>query len=489
MSLKLIQQFHQTIAKHGMLRAGDRLGVAVSGGADSVALLRLLHSLRSELGVTLCVAHFNHQLRGSESDDDEAFVASLAKALGLQLFASRANVARLARQNGWNLEDAGRRLRYGFFAELVQQGIATRIATAHTADDQAETVLTRIVRGTGLSGLAAIYPIRGNIIRPLLNVRRAELRHYLAGIQQEWREDPSNRDTRRLRARVRQQLLPHMEQDFSQTIVGRLSALAGLAQDDAAFWSALIEQACTRFVEKTANARSINAQHLLRPLQWAPDCCLGSDDPWRALTQRIIRRLHSEVATRAGELSQKHVEQVIQLAERGESGKTVKLPGSVCVRRELGRLSFAAFSTERQVPSTAGEDLEYSYVIQLPAHGSASISVAELGRQFHLKVIDWPARERETRGAGAVLDTERLRPPLVLRNWKAGDAYRPNGRRSFQKLGDMFSVSRIGRSERSLWPVLTSAGQVIWAAQMPVAAEYSVNDVTQKGLWIFEDDR
>src|SRR5580704_3109561 len=173
----------EAIARHGMFRPGDRVGVAVSGGADSVALLRLLVDLRAELGVFLTVLHFNHQLRGAESDADEAFVAALAAQLGIEFVGGREDVAAAAREHRWNLEDAARRLRYAFFrSALIGPGGAarlTRVAVAHSADDQAETVLARLVRGTGPAGLAAIYPVMDFVVRPLLEIRRGELREYL----------------------------------------------------------------------------------------------------------------------------------------------------------------------------------------------------------------------------------------------------------------------------------------------------------------------
>src|SRR6185369_4687959 len=173
-----------------LLRPGDRLGVAVSGGADSVALLRALLELRSELGVVLSVVHFNHKLRSDESDTDEAFVRDLAAAHQLDLHSSEANTRRFAREKDLSLEAAARDLRYAFFGRLIKEGRLNKIATAHTLDDQAETVLLRIFRGTGTSGLAGIQPqlkvANGTIIRPLLQTRRADLRTYLETIQQPW---------------------------------------------------------------------------------------------------------------------------------------------------------------------------------------------------------------------------------------------------------------------------------------------------------------
>src|SRR4029077_1332043 len=189
MEKKLRQQLQETIRRHGMISAGDRVGVAVSGGADSVALLLLLDELRSSLGISLVVLHLNHLLRGTESDADERFVVELARERGLDCISASEDVAAAAHREGWNLEDAARRLRYAFFERAVRDERATRVAVAHTADDQAETVLARLIRGTGTTGLAGIHPIIGSVVRPLLDVRRQELKNYLARRDQKWRED------------------------------------------------------------------------------------------------------------------------------------------------------------------------------------------------------------------------------------------------------------------------------------------------------------
>src|SRR6201999_4365761 len=159
-------------------RAGDTVGVAVSGGADSVALLLLLLELRHELEIVICVVHLNHQLRGRAADRDEKFVASLAKHHRLDSFIARVDVAAQAKREKSNIEDAARRARLDYFAALVKQGNVARIATAHTADDQAETVLAHILRGSGLAGIAGIHPVNGSVVRPLLGIRRAALRVY-----------------------------------------------------------------------------------------------------------------------------------------------------------------------------------------------------------------------------------------------------------------------------------------------------------------------
>lgn len=490
MSLPLVTLLKNTIKRDGMLRAGDRVAVAVSGGADSVALLRLLEDSRESLGVTLCVAHFNHQLRGKDSDADERFVRALARERGIEFVAGREDVAAAAKRQGWNLEDAARRLRYGFFSRLVANGDATQVATAHTADDQAETVLARLIRGTGLAGLSAIYPVRDTIIRPLLEVRRKDLRDYLSTIHQEWREDASNADTRRLRARIREQLLPQIERDFSPAIVNTLSGLAALARDDERFWHMLVQERCNYTVKRSDGESRILVRDILRPTGsvglHSADEFVGRN-PFRALTQRIIRQLFADISKERGELSRKHVEQVIRLAERGASGSTVELPGGVRVRREFDHLVFSRADPAPVAKTERSPRRSYAYSVDVPKRGSTTITVAELGKRFRLKVIDWPMRERETNRRGVILDAERLRSPVMLRSWKPGDAYLPSGRRQKRKLSRMLIAGRIAGAQRSLWPVLTSEGRIAWADRMPPAEEFSTSEATRTGLWILED--
>src|SRR5438045_7245071 len=173
---KLVRSLLACIQSQELLRPGDRVGVAVSGGADSVALLLLLLELRAKLGVVLSVIHFNHKLRGKASDADEKFVARLAAKHGLEFHAASIEVAKKAKKERANLEDAARRARYDYFRSLAESGVCKRIAVAHTADDQAETVLAHLFRGTGLAGLGGIHPISGPVVRSLLGVRRNELR-------------------------------------------------------------------------------------------------------------------------------------------------------------------------------------------------------------------------------------------------------------------------------------------------------------------------
>lgn len=496
MRVPLEQSVLATIQNSRMLAAGNRVGVAVSGGADSTALLRLLHRLRDDLGITLAVVHFNHALRGTESEADAAFVAELAGALELEFLAAREDVGAEAARQGWNLEDAARRMRYAFFERVISERQATHIAVAHTADDQAETLLAHLIRGTGPTGLGGIHPVAGVIVRPLLGTRREILRKYLHANGQTWREDSTNRDVQRTRARIREQLLPVLERDFSSAIVGHLSELARFAREEGNFWDALVEDRVQALARTDNEGIRVEVHALLTPFTLrtssmenlaAPKC--NEFGPLRMLTERLVRRLYEVVRGNRRELGADHVEQVVRLASGSSSGHHVELPGGITVRRNFGELIFSRSGTIRQSNSNgAGKQANaYQYVVSLPLCGTATVSIPELGKCFRLKVIDWPVTESDTKRDANALDADLLRSPLILRNWRPGDAYRPRGRRHELKLKSMFLAGRVPSGERTAWPVLESGGRVIWAQGMPAAEDFRARENTRTGVVIEED--
>jgi tRNA(Ile)-lysidine synthase len=479
MGQSLVSRVQRAIEKEGFLRAGERVGVAVSGGADSAALLLLLVELRKQLGIVLSVVHFNHKLRGKDSDGDEKFVAKLTEKHGVAFHAGRADVAAKAKSNKANLEDTARRARYEFFARLVEDGRVDKVAVAHTADDQAETVLAHILRGTGLAGLGGIHPAVGRVVRPLLGVRRAELRAYLRSKKQTWREDATNRDTTRMRARIRKKLLPVLEKQFQPAVVQHLSSLADLARDDEAFLNMFAEARLNTIFEQA---------HLLDGADLNADCArisvgdlIDSARTASAISRRMVRLLVKRVKPGMGQLSGEHVRAVLELAAHGENGKLLPLPGGVEVRREQDSLIFSARdSIARRKPP------EFERAINLCGKG-IEVSVPELGCVFRFRVIDWPAKRGDTIEKEFVLDRDALQSPLVLRNWRPGDKLRPCGHRSAHKLKRLLNQKRVSRWEREGWPVLTSGGVLAWARGFPAAAEFAASEKTRSGVVITEE--
>jgi tRNA(Ile)-lysidine synthase len=480
-----------SLQRQEMMRPGDRVGVAVSGGADSVALLLLLLELRDQLGIVLSVVHFNHKLRGKASDADEQFVAGLAARHGLEFHSASVDVAKKAKKERANLEDAARRSRYDYFRSLAESGVCRPIAVAHTSDDQAETVLAHLLRGTGLAGLGGIHPVVGPVIRPLLGVRRDELRRFLRSRKQAWREDATNRDTKRMRARIRRKLLPWLQKQFQPAIVEHLSTLAELAREDEADLEGQAELRVLALARETKRGLGIPAREIAgpRPAPRNPvkenseDCGMASSSA--GVRKRMVRHMVANVKTRAGQLGANHVETVLELARGGQSGSSLSLPGGVEVRRERDKLFFLAAGKTEKTSSPAAHR-EYEYKIDL-AKGAAEVSVAELGCVIRLRVIDWPPKRGETSKDTVVLDRDRLRFPMVLRNWRPGDRLRPPGHRSAHKLKRLLNEKRVSRWERDGWPVLTSGDVLVWARGFAVAAEFAANERTRAAIVIAEE--
>jgi len=240
------------IREKQLLRAGVRVALACSGGADSVALLHVLAELREQLGIVLSVAHFHHQIRGAEADADQQFVEELAAKLQVNFYPGTGNAPRHAEESKISLETAARELRHEWFAALIKQNKADKIATAHTLDDQAETVLMRILRGTGTRGLAGIAPTQAtrHLVRPLLATTRREIEEYLKAKGQSWREDSSNLDLGHTRNRVRHVLLPLLEQEFNPAIRQTLTDLADLAHAEEDYWNNELSRVWPRLIHE-----------------------------------------------------------------------------------------------------------------------------------------------------------------------------------------------------------------------------------------------
>jgi tRNA(Ile)-lysidine synthase len=514
----LASRVRTAIRRQTLIRAGDRVGVAVSGGADSVALLLLLLELRGELGIALSIAHFNHKLRGRASDADEKFVAKLAAKRQLAFLVGRTDVAARAKGEKANLEDTARRARYEFFESLVTHGHASRIAVAHTADDQAETVLAHILRGTGLAGLGGIHPVAGNVVRPLLEIRRADLRAYLRAKKQSWREDATNSDTGRTRARIRSKLIPLLEKQFQPEAVRHLVGLAELARMDEAFLDALTEQRFAQLTERNAVGVRLSIRELLgrgekeftkamtrtsdgiatddnifarRTTNLRISSTEGAEDTERnraeknALTKRLVRRIVREVKSAAGQLNAGHVNAVLDLAENGQSGKVLQLSGGVEVRRELDALFFCP-RHGKKTKADAKSTVQFEHELQI-SNLPAAIRVPELSCVFRFRVIDWPAKRGQTSYRDSVLDRDALRFPVVLRSWRPGDKLQPLGHQRAHKLKRLLNKERVSRWEREGWPVLTSGGFLAWARGFPVAAEFAPGEKTRAGIVIAEE--
>lgn len=435
------------ISRYNMLGPGDRVIAAVSGGADSVFLLLALKEIAPRTGATLAgVAHLNHKLRGEASDADETFVEKLAAECGVLFFRDTARVS----EAPGNLEQAARRARLEFFAKLIRGGKADRIATGHTRDDQAETVLFRMLRGSGLAGLAGILPVtREGLIRPLLETPRAEIEAFLRQRGIAWQEDATNRESRFARNRIRHGLLPRLEREWNPELRASLARMAELAGEEERWWNARIRKLAQKTVVARSGGIEIAAEVLTRLS--------------RAVSRRLVRELIRRVGRRSAEFE--HVERILDLAGSPRGSGLLELPGLI-VTRSFGWLRFmprfaAAPATEAPlaVPIQAGSGFCGRY----PWDGSV-LCLEVIGGVGGLRQSGPPGCAR-LKGKGQAI------AHLELRAWKDGDHYRPWGRPRDQKLKEMFQKARIPSWKRGFWPIVTNGSKILWAREFGPAAD------------------
>lgn len=453
-----------------LLKAGDRVGVAVSGGADSVALLRVLLELRGELGIVpVAVLHFNHRLRGHDSDEDERFVRALAERHGLEFRGAQADTAAVAQRAREGIEAAARRLRYDFFAGMLPLLPLDVVATGHTLHDQAETVLMRLLRGAGTRGLAGIFPRQvvalhqgaghAAIVRPLLAVPRPAVLDYLQALGQDFREDASNRDFKFLRNRIRHELLPLLARDYNPRVVEALAQTAEVARAEQQHWEREVGEAARRLVRWKAvappGAGYLSPATSPDPRQAAERERFGSGHGlllevpgFLALSPAVQRHLLRDACSRMGfSPSFEQVEELRALA--GKRGGTLELPAGVLVVRERDELRlWVPHGARAAGPRAAGRAAGAAYEYELPVPGE--VEVRELG----IRLV--------AAGQGT---------PLLVRNWRAGDRFFPPHSRGPRKVKELLTEKKVTGRERALWPVVAAGARIVWLRGWGLAAD------------------
>lgn len=457
------------------LKPGMRLAVGLSGGADSVVLLRALAERSGELGLVLHAAHLHHGLRGAEADRDLEFCRELAARLSIPFHEARVDAAAEARPNaaigkaGETIEEAARRLRYAWFRQLLTEIPLHAVATAHTLDDQAETVLAKFLRGAWTEGLGGISPTlefpEGKIVRPLLGVTRAEIEDYLLEIGQPWREDSSNRHLTFTRNRIRHELLPLLE-GWNPRLREHLAQMASLAREEEAWWKAELDRMAPQLIlpgkpvrggGRAAAAESIRAIDL---------------DRFRALLPAVQRRLLRYAAGLVGAAPDfAATESLRDLALAGRAGRKCEIEGLRAERtlRELRLESGPAVPSEQPLPA---------YRVPVPGQ----IEAPAFGLRLRIEVGGGPTNggqfesnkvqaENEEARAGSVPAASAGRRTAILRNWKAGDRARLRHSGSPRKVKEILDRLHVSGSERAVWPVLELDGSIVWMKSAEVENE------------------
>jgi tRNA(Ile)-lysidine synthase len=454
---QVIEQVLRTISRYNMLPGGARAGVAVSGGADSVALLHLLHRLSHARRWSLFVLHFDHQLRGAESDADRRFVETLAASLALQCIVGSANVRSAAQ--GANLEQTARQLRYGFFAEIRDRQSLDVVATGHTVSDQAETVLLRLLQGASPDSLAGIRAVNdGWIVRPLLELTRREVREWLSAEGLSWHEDSSNTDNCYNRNRLRNEVLPLLRNQWNPKVEDALARLASLAARDGEFWRAAVDAVWSQAAERNRFGIVLNVERMRH------------EHP--ALQTRVLLRACAGAAGAPPRLSNEQVEHLLNLVSQQEGDGRLSLPHLKAWR------SFSQILIYKGVASFASPA-----PVELAVPG-----VAALGPNgSRVRLVGAGNGDRAYNKESHRLDSSLAPGPFRLRAWRAGDRCRAGGRGDEGSVHKLLQQLKVPAWDRFGWPVLEWQGQVVWARGLGVAADWCAGPGSANPIEIVEE--
>jgi tRNA(Ile)-lysidine synthase len=462
------------IGANGLFAEARAVLLAVSGGADSIALLHVMKALVAEgaLATELACVHVNHQLRGDESAGDETFVLQLASKLGLPIVSRTVDVKRRAEADRLSVETAGRRVRLACFAETARAQGCTWVATGHQRDDNAETVLQRLRRGTGFRGLAAIRPARRLeeglwLARPLLDCTRAEIIAYLRNRDLTWREDRTNTDCRYTRNYVRHCLLPTLQNQSAVTLVDGLSDLAASARRLHERVSTQAKQAA-RSVITTEGRVSIDAMTLTA----LPGI----------VAAELIRLQLPKLGCGERDLTRHHYESILQLALHPAGKRTLTLPSGLSVRSEYGSLIL-----QRRQPADRKTTNSQDVILDIP--GTAALA----GRRIEARVLD-PSESTALEITGdkgpflEYLDLDRVGRSLVVRRRRPGDRFRPLGMPREKKLGKFLTAARVPETVREAVLVFDDGQRIVWVCPLRISEHAKVTRATRHVLMLAVSD-
>ena len=413
---KILNNVESVIKKRQLVSAGDKVLVAFSGGSDSVLLLRILHALAQKYNFTVAAAHLNHSLR-EEADSEELFSKKLCEEIGIEFFSKKADINNIANLQKISEETAGRNERYTFFEELRQKYGFTKIATAHHRDDNAETILMHFIRGSGVRGLSGIEYSRGIIIRPILELSKADIIECCTTMGWQYVTDKSNFETVYKRNRVRLELIPEMNK-YNPAFSEVITANAPLFAEDDDFLNMYTEETLRKNMKGDAISKSLlDRQH-------------------RSIARRIVQLMYKAVVGKEQNLSQKYINSVLEISE---NGKEISLPGNMLAKLESDMLSIGR-KEEKKEP--------FEYKITL----GESIYIPQTGKYWIIR----KAGKKDKKVFYLPSDAE-----LIIRSRKNGDVFYPTGMTGKKTLSNFFTDKKIPRDKRDEIPILTADGEVV----------------------------
>lgn len=456
--MDLISKAKKTIDRHQMIKPGDRILVAVSGGPDSVALLLVLLALKQKFNLSLFIAHVNHKLRGKESDKDQEFVRKLVSDLNLKLYTKSFQVKKEAQRLKLSVEECARKIRYDYLNKMADRLKAQKIALGHNFNDQAETILLRLIRGSGSLGLSGIPPIKDRIIRPLIEIKREEIETFLKKKKIPFRIDSSNLRTDYLRNKVRLRLLPILKKGYNPKIEEVLNRTASILRAEEIFISQKALKAYPKVILREQNEKII--LDLKRFSRY-------DDSIKRFMIRNCVKKLKGDLK----ELTFDKVESLLNLIHKGKSGKSVDLLDDIYGDITKDYISIYKKKTK-----------EFNYTLSLP--GKRELKKLKVSIDSEILFSQSKRNIKNKDNLTAFLDMNRLKPPLRLRNRKNGDRFKPLGMKGTKSVADYLVDLKVPRCDRDEVMLLTSRNNIAWLVGYRISEDFKVTTKTKKVIKI-----
>lgn len=449
-----------TINKHNLIQKGDKIVLGLSGGPDSVCLLHVLNRLKKDFNIEIYAAHLNHQIRGIEAQKDALYVSKLCEDMGIIFFVKSINVPKYCENEGLSLEEGARKLRYEMFYEIKDKIKANKIAIGHNLNDQAETVMMRIMRGTGLKGLKGIDYIRDNcIIRPILDVERNEIEEYCEAYNLNPRIDKTNLENIYTRNKIRLDLLPYMKDNFNSNVIESIVRMSNSLKSD------------NDYIEKEAEAKFREVSNIKEKgfveINLDDFVCLHD-----AIKVRVLRNSIKHILGDTNFVDQRHIEDIMSLEDNSKVNKMLTLPRNIFVYRKKDSLIL----TNEEI---VNEEIEFYY--NVPSNGF--IKIKELKQIIETQVMSidrYKSMKLDNSSKG--FDFNKVKGGIVIRSRRQGDKIKLA--MGSKKVKDLFIDLKIPREERCKIPIITDSEGIICVGDYKISENYKIDENTKEVLKI-----
>ncbi len=459
---EMLDKVLETIKRYRLIENGDRVVAGVSGGPDSVCLLHVLHTLSGKMDLKIYAIHINHKLRGSESDADEAFTREICSKLGINLRSLAFDIEEMSRKEGISLEEAGRETRYREFERFANEIAARKIAVAHNKNDQAETILMNLFRGTGLTGLTGMEYIRGRIIRPLLSITRKEIEKYCEENSLGYRIDSSNLKGDYTRNRIRLDLIPAIEKSFGKDLTEALHRMSLLLKNDSSYLEAEAGKAFDSCLDRIAGECVTLKLKELKQLH-------------PALAGRVLRIAISRIKGDLKGIESKHIEDMAALVDKSRTGSVIQLP--------RGLRAGISYSVLKVYCQKAPVERDFSYDLVVPGVTYAEKIKASI--EASMESLSPNVDKYERIGYNSLeqfFDYDSFKRGINIRNRRVGDAFAPYRSNGSKRLKEYFIDNKIPREKRDEIPLIASDEEVVWIIGHKISDKFKVTENTKRVL-------